>query len=147
MEMLGEAMVDTEGVDGSGSGLGQLSLRTHLAVDKILRSTEARFSASTGVWAPLDGVCFDGYEIHHGRTAQVAGLPEAPAVLRDPAGAAIGWQQSAVLGWYAHGMFESSAVLQALFGALASTLDSVFDTLADFVERHFEPGVLPELIA
>ncbi|EFK97592.1 hypothetical protein LDC_0367, partial [sediment metagenome] len=34
----------------------------------------------------------------------------------------------------------------ALFGASAPTLDSGFDGLADFVQTHFEPGVLEALI-
>jgi adenosylcobyric acid synthase len=38
-------------------------------------------------------------------------------------------------------------VLQALFGAGAPTLDSVFDGLAHYIEKHFEPGVLDALIS
>jgi adenosylcobyric acid synthase len=48
---------------------------------------------------------------------------------------------------YLHGLFEDAGVLQALFGASVRTLDSVFDELADVVDRHFETGVLPGLIA
>jgi adenosylcobyric acid synthase len=33
-----------------------------------------------------------------------------------------------------------------LFGASTPTLETVFDALADFVERHFAPGVLAGLI-
>jgi len=51
-----------------------------------------------------------------------------------------------VLGLYAHGLFESPEVLRALFGAQARTLESVFDGLADFIDNHFEPGVLDRLI-
>jgi hypothetical protein len=36
---------------------------------------------------------------------------------------------------------------RALFGASVPTLDSVFDGLADFVERHFAPGALEALVA
>ena len=45
-----------------------------------------------------------------------------------------------------HGLFEDPAVLAALFGAHAPTLESVFNGLADFLERHVEPGVLNALI-
>jgi adenosylcobyric acid synthase len=38
-------------------------------------------------------------------------------------------------------------VLQALFGASAPTLDSVFDRLADVVDAHFDTGALPALLA
>ena len=105
-----------------------------------------RFAATAGCWAALAGVAWQGYEIHHGR-ALPALTPALPgAVLSNDAGEPIGWQRCSVLGVYAHGLFESAAVLQALFGAKTPTLDSVFDGLADFVERHFEPGSLARLI-
>jgi adenosylcobyric acid synthase len=41
-------------------------------------------------------------------------------------------------------------VLQALFGrggaVKVPTLDAVFDGLADYVQQHFEPGVLEGLL-
>jgi len=46
-----------------------------------------------------------------------------------------------------HGLFEDPAVLQALFGAAVPTLDTVFDGLADYVEKHFDAGVLAALVA
>jgi adenosylcobyric acid synthase len=46
---------------------------------------------------------------------------------------------------YLHGLFEDAAVLRALFGAGVRTLDSVFDGMADFIGRHFQPGALQGL--
>ena len=55
-----------------------------------------------------------------------------------------------VLVVYVHGLFEGAAAVQALFGAGRAqpvpTLDSVFEGLADYVQVHFEPGVLDALI-
>jgi adenosylcobyric acid synthase len=112
---------------------------------KTVRRARARFGTVAGPWAALSGVDIAGYEIHHGQTAQHPAMPPAPAVL--PAG--LGWQNAAgnVLGVYLHGLFEDAAVLRALFGAAAPTLDTVFDGLADFIDRHFAPGVLTDLIA
>ena len=61
----------------------------------------------------------------------------------------LGWQNAAgnVLGVYLHGLFEDAAVLRALFGTQAPTLDATFDGLADFIDTHFAPGVLAGLIA
>ena len=60
----------------------------------------------------------------------------------------LAWQNAAgnVLGLYLHGLFEEPRVLQALFGSHTPTLESVFDGLADFIDRHFEPGVLAALV-
>jgi hypothetical protein len=55
-------------------------------------------------------------------------------------------RQRATFG-YLHGLFEDPAVLHALFGVGAPTLDSVFDGLADFISKHFDTGVLAALIA
>jgi adenosylcobyric acid synthase len=65
----------------------------------------------------------------------------------------LAWQNAAgnVLGLYLHGMFEDAAVLQALFGlggaVKVPTLDTVFDGLADYIEKHFETGVLQGLLS
>jgi adenosylcobyric acid synthase len=82
------------------------------------------------------------YEIRCGHTQASADC----AVLFDASGAAIGWQQGRVLGVYAHGLFEAPAVLQALFGATAPTLQDAFNTLADMVQQHLDPALLHELL-
>jgi adenosylcobyric acid synthase len=72
---------------------------------------------------------------------------DAPAVaLRDAAGAAIGWQRGNVLGVYAHGLFESPALLRAMWGASAPTLADSFELLADLVERHLDGDILSRLL-
>ena len=150
LQMLGDALADPHGVEGAvpglGRGLGLLSLATQFEQRKALRTGVMHFEAAHGCWAALAGVAWQGYEIHHGRSLPVAEPAPGGAVLRNDAGEAIGWQRGSVLGLYAHGMFESPAVLQALFGTQTPTLDSVFDGLADYVDRHFEPGSLAQLI-
>lgn len=150
--MLGEALIDPEGIDGNGPGLGLLPLVTLFEPAKTVRHTEARFGQlSAGPWAQLAGVPVAGYEIHHGQTAQ----HPAMAAQGDVARAVIpglAWQNRAgnVLGLYLHGLFEDAAALQALFGtpgdAPVRTLDAVFDGLADALQAHFAPGVLQSLI-
>ena len=153
LQMLGEALIDTHGVDGNAPGLGLLPLVTVFAQDKMVRHTTATFlpfsAHANGAWAALAGVSVSGYEIHHGQTVQ----HPAMAAVGDLACAALpdglGWCNGAgnVLGVYLHGLFEDPAVLQALFGANAPTLDSVFEGLADYISQHFEAGVLASLIA
>ncbi len=148
LQMLGEALIDPHGVDGNGPGLGLLPLVTEFAQGKTVQLREARFGALNDAWAALSGVALRGYEIHHGQTAPhpamaAAGEHALPAMPDD-----LAWRNARgnVLGLYLHGLFEEPAVLEALFGARARTLESVFDGLADQIESHFEAGVLRALI-
>ena len=146
LQMLGEALVDPHGIDGNAPGLGLLPLVTVFEREKTVRHRAARFGELTGAWAALSGVPVAGYEIHHGQTAEHPQLAhDGRAVM--PEGLA--WQNARgnVLGIYLHGLFEDPGALHALFGASAPTLESTFDGLADFIDTHFEPGVLAGLIA
>ncbi len=145
LQMLGEALVDPRRIDGNGPGLGLLPLVTVFEPAKIVQRTQARFEALSGPWAALSGVAMHGYEIHQGRTCQHAGMDAARIAMPD----ALAWcnEQGNVLGVYLHGMFEDAAVVRALFGSTVATLETVFDGLADFIDRHFERGILAELIA
>jgi adenosylcobyric acid synthase len=144
LQMLGEALIDTHGIENNGPGLGLLPLVTVFKPAKSVGSTHARFRDVGGPWAALSGVAMRGYEIHHGRTFQHPGMETAHTAM--PAGLA--WQNGErnVLGVYLHGMFEDPAVVRALFGTTVPTLDSVFEGLADFIDSHFLPDVIPDLI-
>ena len=183
LQMLGEALIDTHGIDGNAPGLGLLPLVTVFDPLKTVRHTQACFvpewyshaavgqaeglivpnahksapglpdggwaGAVATPWAALAGVTVSGYEIHHGRTAQHPAMAQAGDVAHAVLANGLGWCNGAgnVLGVYLHGLLEDPAVLQALFGANTPTLDRVFDGLADYIEQHFEPGVLAALIA
>ena len=148
LQMLGEALIDTAGIDGNAPGLGLLPLVTTFEVAKTVQRTQAQFGAMQGAWAALAGVAATGYEIHHGQTAQHPAMAAKGDVAREVI-PGIAWQNSAgnVLGVYLHGLFEDAAVLHALFGAQVPTLDSVFDGLAGFLNSSFTPGVLDALVA
>ena len=166
LQMLGEALIDTHGIDGNAPGLGLLPLVTVFAQDKTVRHTQTRFAsdwvgstdgaqaghrvgAQTNPWVSLAGVSVSGYEIHHGQTRQHVAMAAAGDVARVVLPDDLGWCNAAgnVMGVYLHGLFEDPSVLHALFGASVPTLDTVFDGLADYIAQHFEPGVLAKLIA
>jgi adenosylcobyric acid synthase len=120
LQLLGCELVDEAGVDGSARGLGLLPVRTVFRERKRVGAVRVRFGALEEPWAALSDVAFDGYEIRHG---------DMPAVTAS----------GHVLGVAAHGMFESTDVLRALFGAApAAALDAVFNELADSVEAHLD---------
>ena len=149
LQMLGEALIDPHGIDGNGPGLGLLPVVTVFDQAKTVQHKHAAFGAVRGLWSALSGVQVQGYEIHHGQTALHPAMAAAGDVAHAVMPDNLAWQNAAgnVLGLYLHGMFEDPRVLQALFGAATPTLDSVFDGLADFIDRHFEPGVLQSLLA
>ena len=124
LQMLGEALIDTHGIDGNAAGLGLLPVVTQFAVDKTVQRTTATFGELRGLWSALSGVSVRGYEIHHGQN-----------------------EAGHVMGSYLHGLFEDPAVLQALFGAQTPTLETVFEGLADYLEQHMHAVTLRALVA
>ena len=154
LQMLGEALIDPQGGDGDAPGLGLLPLVTVFELDKTVRHTQATFADGIAApWHALAGVTVSGYEIHQGITQPQSTPATAGAMARAVLPGGLAWQNAAgnVLGLYLHGLFEDPGALQALFGAQLNgpvpTLDVVFDRLADFIELHFQPGVLPGLLA
>jgi adenosylcobyric acid synthase len=152
LQMLGEALVDAHGIDGNAAGLGLLPLVTAFEPAKTVQRTRATFASVAGCWAALSGVTVQGYEIHHGQTAQHPAMAAKGDVAHEPM-PGLAWQNAAgnVLGLYLHGLFEDQAALQALFGGPGAVqvpaLDTVFERMADFIEQHFAPGALPSLSA
>lgn len=161
LQMLGQRLVDPHGVDGEAEGLGLLSVVTAFAEAKTVRRCQVQFGAVTGAWSKLARLGFQGYEIHQGQThlinakqeahESVQGAPDTPdnhAHTREVING-LAWQNASgnVLGLYVHGLFEAPSVLCALFGSQARTLDTVFDGLADCLERNSTPGFLQALIA
>jgi adenosylcobyric acid synthase len=154
LQMLGEALVDPHGIDGNAPGLGLLPLVTQFEPGKTVRHTAARFDtamaqqATGSPWRALAGVAATGYEIHHGQTRQHPAMARSGDLAQAVLPEGLGWLNGRgnVLGVYLHGLFEDPAVLHALFGTKAPTLDAVFDGLADFIEQHFAPGVLAGLL-
>jgi adenosylcobyric acid synthase len=151
LQMLGEALVDPDGHDGeagfNGPGLGLLPLVTRYEPTKRVRRTALRFGATEGAWAPWAGIEAQGYEIHCGVTVPHPDLPPAGVALRGERGEAIGWQRGNVLGVCAHGLFESPALLRAMWGATAPALDDSFELLADLAEKHLDRALLERLLA
>jgi adenosylcobyric acid synthase len=150
LQMLGEALIDPHDIDGNAPGLGLLPLVTAFEPAKTVQRTRATFAPVIGPWAALSGISVQGYEIHHGQTAQHPAMAAKGDVARRLI-PHLAWQNPAgnVLGLYLHGLFEDAAALQALFGrhgAQVPTLDAVFERMADFIDEHFEPGVLDALI-
>jgi adenosylcobyric acid synthase len=140
LQLLGEQIIDTVGVDGSGNGLGLLPLVTTFAADKATRRTEARFASELPEpWGELSGLSASGYEIRHG-------VSRSRASVIEPLPDGLAYASGSVLGVYLHGLFEQPAVVAALLGStLERTLEMVFDELADAVDSALDRTLLDRL--
>ena len=148
LQMLGRQLLDPHGGDGAAAGLGLLSLTTKFSIAKTLQHREVQFGSVAGPWAALSNLRCRGYEIHQGQTQ----LSLAGARLHNDTHELIkglAWQNSSgrVLGLYLHGLFENPAVIAALFGTEVPSLDTVFDGLADCLDRNIASDFLEQLIA
>jgi adenosylcobyric acid synthase len=150
LQMLGESLVDTDGHDGEAGvdarGLGLLPLATHYGPDKQVRRCTLQFAQLDGPWAAWRGLATTGYEIHCGVTRQVPSGIDARVALTDGNGQPLGWQAGNVLGVYAHGLFESPALVRALWGQGAPSVEDAFELLADQVDAHLDRRLLDRML-
>ena len=135
-QMLGEQILDPDGVESSSAsvrGLGLLPIETRLAHNKTTRSVKARTPS---------GIEFEAYEIHMGVTTG--------RELRDPfaiveGGHADGIRTPKVVGTYLHGALESGPVLEELLETVlldvGETKDSQYDRLADWFGTYVSHDV------
>jgi adenosylcobyric acid synthase len=146
--MLGRTLSDPEGADGEAGnwpGLDLLPLVTRYEAHKRVGRASGSFTGlASGPWRALNGVEVSGYEIRQGRTSPLDGQG-ATAVLRDREGQPLAWAAGSVLATSVHGLFESPAVLRALFGVGVKSLDDSFDALAEMIDSCFAPGLLARL--
>ena len=149
LQMLGRSIADPQGFDGEACerrpGLGLLPLDTHYRSHKRVLPARLVFGSTFGPWSALAGAALDGYEIRQGVTLP-AGDGGTCVAVRDAHGEAIGWQAGPVLGVYAHGLFESTTAVRALFGAGSPSLDASFDLLAGMLDDHLDAPVLRRLL-
>jgi adenosylcobyric acid synthase len=137
--LLGGAIRDPDGIEGSAEGLGLLPFETVMQPAKLTRPTTLTFGALPSAWAALGGLTVSGYEIRNGRLTS-GGAARADDRLQICA-------QGNVLATTVHGLLEDPAVLRALFGRTpATTLDDTFDALADAVERYLDVSLLSRLV-
>ncbi|MFL5874240.1 MAG: cobyric acid synthase [Solirubrobacterales bacterium] len=140
MQMLGRALRDPAGVDGSAEGLDLLPLITTFESEKLVDRTQGGFSPQLeGPWQALAGLAFEGYEIRHGRT-----VAEGASEALEPG---LGWADGPVLGIAPHGIFEQPEVLAALLGIEpeAEALEPALEELTDAVVAALDMDLVERL--
>ena len=139
LELLGGAIEDPAGVDGSGTGLGLLPVRTVFHAEKRTEHVETAFAILPEPWQALSGLAVRGYEIRHGEVVPTGDVEDAL-----PGGRGV--VAGAVLGLTVHGALESPDVVAALVGRRPTrVLEAVFDDLADLVEERLDVDALGRL--
>ena len=118
LQMLGQRIADPFHTEGGGeiAGMGLLPVETVFAKEKTRLQTEGTFAGIEGVFQGLNGLCYRGYEIHMGQSANAA-----PVV-----------QNGSVYGSYIHGLFDENGIAEGIVRALCERRGIPFDEKAVF---------------
>ena len=118
-QMLGNTVSDPDGVEGGGTlaGLGLLPAETVFQGEKTRTRVTGTFAQAEGIFAPLAGTTFEGYEIHMGRTESAA-APLVQFATQTGEEHTDGLSNRNVWGCYVHGIFDKAGVAEALVNAL-----------------------------
>ena len=126
-QMLGRTVADPEQVETAGvteiSGMGLLDMDTEFRGEKVQTQTQGIISGVEGLLSPLNGLAYEGYEIHMGRSRQ-----EMPALSGG----------GNVYGSYVHGIFDAPGIADTILRALCARKGVSFDALATFDARGYK---------
>lgn len=119
-QMLGESISDPTGAEQKGTvrGMGLLPVKTVFAQEKRRVRVTGKFARVDGALEELSGVCYEGYEIHMGKTVLNEGTQ--PLVYLQEGGEMRpdGAQHKQVYGCYMHGLFDMSETVRAFLTAI-----------------------------
>ena len=120
-QMLGRSVSDPQGTESAGisdiAGMGLLPMDTVFHGEKVQRQTAGTLENMTGVLKELNGLSYNGYEIHMGR-----GGEKLPAVM----------SRNNVFGTYIHGIFDASGVSDGVIRALCRRRGIDFTAVQSF---------------
>ena len=133
LQMLGLHISDPTGSEGGGSmdGLGLLPVKTAFDVQKTQRQTEGVFENIGGIFAPLNGLAFKGYEIHMGQSGDGAHV----------------LQNGNVYGSYIHGIFDENGIAETIVRALYEKRGLPFSPDAPFDVHAYKEAQYDQLAA
>lgn len=159
-QMLGEQIIDREGVESGGSirGMGLLPTVTDLKREKKRSQAEGKIGKTEGIFSALSGLSCEGYEIHMGKTCFLDQEKEVEEIILQ------GRKKQNVYGTYLHGIFDRKEVAAAIVQALAqkkgisieeekvedykvfkeTQYEKLADTLSDYLNREEIYGMLRE---
>jgi len=152
-QMLGRYINDPEGVESKvrrSQGLGLLPITTAFLPTKETHQIKGSVIADRGLLAEAQGVIFEGYEIHMGRT----GSDETGAVFRirersaKPCDGSDGCLDASgrVLGTYIHGLFHNRELRRGILSHIARAKGQPLSFAGDDHRRDVEYDKLAKLV-
>ncbi len=117
-QMLCKTLKDPQNVEGGGEirGLGLINAHTIFRKEKIRTRVRGIFENSGGIFSALNGLSFEGYEIHMGITDASGYLSKLKC--SDGQEKTDGICQDNVYGSYVHGIFDNVEILTVIIKAL-----------------------------
>ena len=126
-QMLGKKVRDPQQVEAADvkeiTGLNLLPMETVFEGEKVQKQTEGVFSSISGLFAGLNGLKYEGYEIHMGRSEEK--LP--PVVCNQR-----------VYGSYIHGIFDAPGVADEILKAICREKGIDFQALGTFDMKEYK---------
>ncbi|MGN1025811.1 MAG: cobyric acid synthase [Faecousia sp.] len=126
-QMLGKSISDPNQVEAAGlteiAGMGLLPIDTVFHGEKVQTQTQGTFEGIAGMLSGLNGIAYDGYEIHMGRSAQ-----KLPVVIGS----------GNVYGSYIHGLFDAPNVADTILKVLCNQKGIPFDALGTFDQNAYK---------
>lgn len=132
-QMLGDQISDPSGVEASGitkiAGMGLLPVDTVFEGEKVQRQTKGAFAGIGGLFSVLNGISYEGYEIHMGRSGAL------PPVINE----------GSVYGTYVHGIFDSVGIAETILRALCLKKGASFEALGSFDPKAYKQAQYDKL--
>ncbi len=169
-QMLGLSIADPEGIEGGGNavGLGLIPMETVLSAEKTTRQISGTLDGLTGVFSCLNGLSFEGYEIHNGVSQYVNITGQGQESLGDKSHADSSLSSLSdnehkavsIMGTYVHGVFDKAGLADKLVEALArekgldfssntdlaAYKDQSYDRMAELIGQALDMDMVDKII-
>jgi adenosylcobyric acid synthase len=128
MQMLGELILDPEGIEGSESirGLCLLPIRTTMRPSKVTLTGTGQLAANSLFGRPAGNIVLHGYEIHLGETSYIGQAQPFAQLVRQTKESQESVTDgcvsadSRIVGTYLHGLFDGDGFRHAFIHAARS---------------------------
>lgn len=148
--MLGERISDPNGIESGGNirGMGLLPMETIFTGEKTRTRVKGKFTGAKGVLDGINGLEFEGYEIHMGETRRTE-RSDKETVMTEITDTVTGerktdgFSKENVYGTYVHGILDKDKIVVNILDALAKKKGIVLESeegmdLEEFKETQYD---------